>query len=106
MPRASFVRSAAALALLGLAACDGKYADRRDSVSFGLGDAVAANKTMQIIDPWPASSRTVTHGMRGEQAEAAMMRLRKREAGEETAATATPAAGGGAPAAPAPQQNR
>jgi hypothetical protein len=99
MASAKLTMSAAALAMLGLAACDNRYGDRRDGVTFGAGDAVAANKAMQIIDPWPASSRTVTHGMRGEQAEAAMAKLRKRESGEEAAPPPTP---GGAPAAAAP----
>jgi hypothetical protein len=94
----------AAAAALGLAACD-KYADRRDQVTFGAGDAIAANKAAQIIDPWPAAARTVTHGMRGEQAEAALAKLRRREAGEESGSSAptpqasqlspSPAAGGG-----------
>ncbi|MGL4242687.1 MAG: hypothetical protein ACRCTI_16365 [Beijerinckiaceae bacterium] len=84
----------AATALVGLAACD-KYVDRRDQVTFGSGDAVAFNKAAQIIDPWPAAARTVTHGMRGEQAEAALTKLRRREAAEE--------AGGGSPAPAASQ---
>jgi hypothetical protein len=91
MARADIIRPAlAAAALLSLAACD-KYVDRRDQITFGSGDAVAFNKAAQIIDPWPASSRTVTHGMRGEQAEAALAKLRKREAGEDSpAATGQP----------------
>jgi hypothetical protein len=94
MARADLRMLAGALVALHLAACD-KYVDRRDQITFGSGDAVAFNKAAQIIDPWPAQARTVTHGMRGEQAEAALNKLRKREAGEE---------GGGAGGAPAASQ--
>ncbi len=74
--------AAAALAALALAGCEhDRYADRRDQVTFGSGDAVAANKAMHIIDPWPRAARTIEHGMSGEQAEAALEKLRKRERG-------------------------
>jgi hypothetical protein len=88
--RATDLRFAvAAAAAIGMSACD-KYADRRDQVTFGSGDAVTFNKAVQIIDPWPQSSRNITHGMRGEQAEAALAKLRKREAGEEAVTAASP----------------
>jgi hypothetical protein len=102
MARADMKFATAVLCTLGLGACD-KYMDRRDQVTFGVGDAIAYNKAAQIIDPWPASSRTVTHGMRGEQAEAALAKLRKREAEDGGAAPApsvsqlSPAPGAGQP---------
>ncbi len=71
--------AAAAVAALALAGCEhDRYADRRDQVTFGSGDAVAANKAIHIIDPWPRAARTVDHGMSGEAAEAALEKLRKR----------------------------
>jgi hypothetical protein len=85
MVRAELKALAAVVCLMGLTACD-KYMDRRDQVTFGSGDAIAANKAAQIIDPWPVNSRTISHGMRGEQAEAALAKLRKREAGDEGSA--------------------
>jgi hypothetical protein len=91
----------ALVAAAGVAGCD-KYLDRRDQITFGSGDAVAFNKAAQIIDPWPASSRTITHGMRGEQAEAAMIKLRRRESGEEPAAAAPGGAPAGTQLSPAP----
>jgi hypothetical protein len=42
----------AATMLLG--ACTDMYHDRRDGVSFGAGNAVAANKMTHMVDPWPA----------------------------------------------------
>jgi hypothetical protein len=79
------------LAVLHLAACD-NYVDRRDSVTFGAGDAVAANKAMQIIDPWPQSARHIQHGVSGEQAEAIMEKFRKANRGEQGAAPSAPPA--------------
>jgi hypothetical protein len=69
-----------------LAACD-RYVDRRDQVTFGHGDSIAANKAAQIIDPWPTAARTIDHGISGEQAEAAMEKLRRRTSGKEGGAT-------------------
>jgi hypothetical protein len=90
MARADLKLAVAAAAALGLAACD-KYVDRRDQITFGSGDAVAFNKAAHIIDPWPQASRNISHGMRGEQAEAALAKLRKREAGEDAGtASASP----------------
>jgi hypothetical protein len=94
MSRADMKFAVVLLSATGFAGCD-KYLDRREQITFGSGDAVAFNKAAQIIDPWPATSRTVTHGMRGEQAEAAMIKLRRREGGEEPAGGSAP---GGAPA--------
>jgi hypothetical protein len=50
----------AATMLLG--ACTDMYLDRRDTVSFGAGDAVAANKVTHMVDPWPvyAGNRNLT----------------------------------------------
>jgi hypothetical protein len=66
----------------GLTACD-RYLDRRDQVTFGVGDSIAANKAAQIIDPWPAAARTVEQGISGEQAEAALDKLRRSASGKD-----------------------
>ncbi len=89
MPRAK--TGLIVLAALQLAACD-NYVDRRDSVTFGAGDAIAANKAMQIIDPWPQSARTIQHGVSGEQAEAIMEKFRKASRGDPGATTSAPPA--------------
>jgi hypothetical protein len=70
--------------VLMLAGCEhDRYLDRRDSVTFGAGNAIAANKAIQIIDPWPQDARTISHGMSGEQAVAAMEKFRRRTAGPQ-----------------------
>jgi hypothetical protein len=67
----------AALALtLFTSACTDMYLDRRDTVSFAAGDAVAANKVTHMVDPWPirAGDRNIMHD--GERMAAAAERYR------------------------------
>jgi hypothetical protein len=72
-------RGLAALALAAttlLGACTDMYLDRRDTVSFGAGDAVAVNKVTHMVDPWPvrAGDRNIPHD--GERMQAAAERYR------------------------------
>jgi hypothetical protein len=67
----------AALALtLFTSACTDMYLDRRDTVSFAAGDAVAANKVTHMVDPWPirAGDRNLMHD--GERMASAAERYR------------------------------
>jgi hypothetical protein len=68
------VLALAATTLTG--ACTDMYLDRRDTVSFGAGDAVAANKVTHMVDPWPAhaGNRNIAHD--GERMQAAAERYR------------------------------
>ena len=64
--RNNLKRAALAAALAGttlLGACTDMYLDRRETVSFAAGDAVAANKVTHMVDPWPARAgdRNITH---------------------------------------------
>ena len=72
--RGATILALAATTLLG--ACTDMYLDRRDSVSFGVGDAVAANKVAHMVDPWPvrAGDRNIPHD--GERMAAAADRYR------------------------------
>ncbi len=60
MPKLADVFSMRMLTLAGLlallAGCSTAdlYVDRRDTIAFRSGDAVAANRVAQMIDPWPA----------------------------------------------------
>jgi hypothetical protein len=82
MSRAKSSRSNARGAILGLAAttllgaCTDMYMDRRDTVSFAAGDAVAVNKAIQTIDPWPAYAGRTNMSYDGERAAAAAERYR------------------------------
>ncbi len=63
-----------AAALLG--GCSDIYMDHRDSISFTAGDAVEANKTAQIYDPWPQHSRNVNYAANGQRMQSAVERYR------------------------------
>jgi hypothetical protein len=81
---------------LAAGGCHDAYIARRDGVTFQAGDAVAANKAVHIIDPWPASAASAVLPTRGAQAAAAIERLDARQA-----QGAGPAASGGSAQAPA-----
>jgi hypothetical protein len=64
------------LALCLLGGCTDMYLDRRDTVSFAAGDAVAGNKVIQMIDPWPARAGDRNIAYDGERMQAAAERYR------------------------------
>jgi hypothetical protein len=59
-----------------LGGCSDIYMDHRDSISLTAGDAVAANKTAQIYDPWPWRSRNVNYAANGQRMQSAVERYR------------------------------
>ena len=72
-------RSLTALALGAttlLGACTDMYLDRRDTVSFAAGDAVAANKVTHMVDPWPVYAGNRNIAFDGERMQAAAERYR------------------------------
>jgi hypothetical protein len=48
-------RLALAATTLLVAGCQ-DYAARRDTIAFHAGEAVAHNKAVHVIDPWPAAA--------------------------------------------------
>jgi hypothetical protein len=67
------------LALIGVLAALGgcsEYFDRRDTISFGAGDAVATDKVTHMVDPWPRDSANKDIGFNGEKMESAVQRYR------------------------------
>ena len=52
------------------------YLDRRDTVSFAAGDAVATNKVTHMVDPWPARAGDRNIAFDGERAALAAERYR------------------------------
>jgi hypothetical protein len=67
-------RTIAATVLLGalLAGCSDIYYDRRETVAFGAGDAVAANEVEQMVDPWPPYSNNKNLTFNGERMQRAI----------------------------------
>ena len=64
--------------LLGamLGGCSENYFDRRDSVTLYSGEAMAANRVTQTIDPWPPGSGNRNFAYSGEKAATASERYR------------------------------
>jgi len=62
-------------ALAGCADTD-LYLDRRDTVTFGAGDAVAANIIAQTVDPWPRAAGNRNIPGNGDRLQAAGERYR------------------------------
>ena len=79
MRRIDYKRGARIVALtctIFTGACTDMYLDRRDTVSFGAGDAVAVNKVTHMVDPWPARAGNRNIAFDGERMQAAAERYR------------------------------
>ena len=59
-----------------LAGCADMYWDRRENISLATGDAVASNKVVHMIDPWPPMSTQKNLAFDGTRAQAAAERYR------------------------------
>jgi hypothetical protein len=66
----------ALVAATALTGCTDMYLDRRDTVSFAAGDAVAANKVTHMIDPWPPYAGNRNIAFDGERMQMAAERYR------------------------------
>ena len=60
-----------------LAGCSDIYYDRRDTIALSTGDAVAANRVAQMVDPWPPASADRNVPANGEKMQAAVERYRQ-----------------------------
>ena len=74
--RSRGITIAALAATTMLGACTDMYLDRRETVSFEVSNANAANKAIQTIDPWPAYAGRQDIAHDGERAAAAAERYR------------------------------
>lgn len=63
------------LMAMGLSGCN-QYWERKETVYFGAGDAVAANSAIQVADPWPAGSRNTNIAFDGQHTANAIQRYR------------------------------
>ncbi len=73
--RAAAIALAAGIAAL-LAGCSDIYFDRRESLSFQSGDAVASNIAVHAIDPWPRAAANRNLESNGERMQRAAERYR------------------------------
>jgi hypothetical protein len=75
-----------------LGGCSDIYFDRRDAITLGAGDAIAANEAQQTVDPWSPQSGNPNIGFSGQRMQAAIERYRTGkvvEAVDSQAATST-----------------
>src|SRR4051794_25647660 len=75
MPRFELTISLVALGAM-LSGCSEYYFDRRDTISLHSGEAMAANRVTQMIDPWSAASGNREIAYNGEKAARASERYR------------------------------
>jgi hypothetical protein len=59
-----------------LGGCSDIYYDRRETVSLGADDHIAANRVEQMVDPWPRYVGNKNIAFNGERMQAAMERYR------------------------------
>jgi hypothetical protein len=57
-------------------ACSDLYLDRRDTISLSAGDALAGDKAVQTIDPWPPNSGNRKIAFNGQRMQTAIVRYR------------------------------
>ena len=80
MPRSSDtarLRSAAAvLVLTTLAGCSDLYLDRRETVALNADNAIATNRIVQTIDPWPPAAADRSYVYNGDKMRSAAERYR------------------------------
>jgi hypothetical protein len=68
---------APALALATLVgACSDIYYDRRDTIALSAGDALASDKAIQTVDPWPPESNDRNIRFNGDKMQVAAARYR------------------------------
>lgn len=73
----SVVRLIAAVILAAaVGGCSEMYFDRRDTVAFGGGNAIAADTIMQTNDPWPPHSGNTQLAANGQRMQSAIERYR------------------------------
>jgi len=86
-----------------LAACSDIYYDRRDTISFQAGDAVATNKVTHAIDVWPEAAGHREIVSNGEKIQGAVERYRTNKVtppvGMDTSSISPQSSAAGTPAA-------
>jgi hypothetical protein len=61
-----FKRLSTVALLLALAGCSQElYGEAQDPVTLQFGDAVASNRAMQMVDPWPAHAANTNLSFKG-----------------------------------------
>jgi len=76
--KAIFRTGTSLLLLAGLGGCfDEEHYARRDFITNGAGDAVAANQAIQTIDPWPKEAKNTNIQVDGKRLGTAIVRYQQ-----------------------------
>lgn len=89
--RACRIALAAAIGATTIGCTD--YLARRETLNMHSGEAMAYNRAIHIIDPWPAASANTRINSDSIKIEKALERYRNGDAAAAPGATATPAPG-------------
>jgi hypothetical protein len=81
------VRLCGALCLLALGACQ-DYLARKETIAWEAGNAVAANRAVHVIDPWPPASADARIEVSGRRVAEAIERYETQHAQNANAAPA------------------
>ena len=60
-----------------VAGCSDLYTDRRNSIMLSSGDAIAANRMTQMVDPWPRVAADRNIAFNGQRMQSAVERYRE-----------------------------
>jgi hypothetical protein len=74
-PLAALVALGAMLGAM-LGGCSDIYYDRRETVALGADDFIAANRVVQMVDPWPRDVGNKNIAFNGQRMQAAVERYR------------------------------
>jgi hypothetical protein len=80
LPSRTSVKRATAAALVAgtlLGGCSDIYYDRRETIALGANDAVAGNRAIHTVDPWPRRSENPNLAFNGERMQSAMDRYQR-----------------------------
>ena len=83
------VAALAAGVLLG--GCSDIYYDRRDTIALGGSDAVASNRVIHTVDPWPRHSENRNLAFNGERSQTAVERYQHNKVIEPVSVTTSSA---------------
>jgi hypothetical protein len=73
--------AALTLSVVVLSGCQ-EHFDRRDTITYGIGDSIEVNKATQAIERWPNAARYDRWPTDGERSRIAIEKYRKREVGK------------------------
>jgi hypothetical protein len=101
--RGSVKRTAALVLVAGviLGGCSDLYYDRRETISLGANDAVAGNRAIHTLDPWPRHSQNPNVAFNGERMQSAVDRYHRNRVIEPVNIGTSATAAQGAQQAPA-----